>query len=53
MRDLTPREIVAELDRYIVGQADAKRAVAIAIPIAGVANAWPRTCAVKSPPRTF
>jgi ATP-dependent HslUV protease ATP-binding subunit HslU len=29
--DLTPREIVAELDRYIVGQRDAKRAVAIAL----------------------
>jgi len=29
--DLTPRRIVAELDRYIVGQADAKRAVAIAL----------------------
>jgi len=28
-KDLTPREIVAELDRYIVGQAAAKRAVAI------------------------
>src|SRR5256714_14686801 len=28
---LTPREIVAELDRYIVGQDGAKRAVAIAI----------------------
>ncbi|MGG7566091.1 ATP-dependent protease ATPase subunit HslU [Rhodovulum sp. DZ06] len=31
MTDLTPREIVAELDRYIVGQADAKRAVAVAL----------------------
>ncbi len=29
--DLTPREIVAELDRYIVGQAAAKRAVAVAL----------------------
>ncbi len=29
--DLTPRELVAELDKYIVGQAAAKRAVAIAI----------------------
>ena len=34
---LTPRQIVAELDRYIVGQADAKRAVAIA-----VRNRWRR-----------
>ncbi len=31
MIDLTPREIVAELDRYIVGQEKAKKAVAIAL----------------------
>lgn len=31
MSDLTPREIVSELDRYIVGQKDAKRAVAVAL----------------------
>ncbi len=31
VEDLTPREIVAELDKYIVGQAAAKRAVAIAM----------------------
>ncbi len=37
MRDLTPRQIVAELDRHIVGQAAAKRAVAIAI-----RNRWRR-----------
>ncbi|HJT30847.1 MAG TPA: ATP-dependent protease ATPase subunit HslU [Pirellulales bacterium] len=37
MRDLTPRQIVAELDRHIVGQQDAKRAVAIAI-----RNRWRR-----------
>jgi len=35
--DLTPRRIVAELDRYIVGQDDAKRAVAIAL-----RNRWRR-----------
>src|SRR5271165_387301 len=29
--ELTPREIVVELDKYVVGQADAKRAVAIAL----------------------
>jgi ATP-dependent HslUV protease ATP-binding subunit HslU len=29
--DLTPREIVSELDKYVVGQKDAKRAVAIAL----------------------
>ena len=31
MEDMTPREIVAELDKYIVGQGAAKRAVAIAL----------------------
>lgn len=31
MKELTPREIVRELDRYIIGQDDAKRAVAIAL----------------------
>src|SRR6516225_797976 len=35
--DLTPRQIVQELDRYIVGQAAAKRAVAVAI-----RNRWRR-----------
>ena len=34
---MTPREIVSELDRYIVGQRDAKRAVAVA-----VRNRWRR-----------
>lgn len=29
--DLTPREIVLELDKYIVGQGKAKRAVAVAL----------------------
>jgi ATP-dependent HslUV protease ATP-binding subunit HslU len=37
MSDLTPRQIVAELDRYIVGQQAAKRAVAIAL-----RNRWRR-----------
>lgn len=36
-RELTPRQIVAELDKYIIGQRDAKRAVAIA-----VRNRWRR-----------
>jgi ATP-dependent HslUV protease ATP-binding subunit HslU len=31
IRSLTPREIVAELDKYVIGQAKAKRAVAIAL----------------------
>ncbi|MDQ5988742.1 MAG: ATP-dependent protease ATPase subunit HslU [Syntrophus sp. SKADARSKE-3] len=34
---LTPREIVEKLDKYIIGQADAKRAVAIAL-----RNRWRR-----------
>jgi ATP-dependent HslUV protease ATP-binding subunit HslU len=37
LRTFTPREVVSELDRYIVGQADAKRAVAIAL-----RNRWRR-----------
>ncbi len=31
MTELTPREIVAELDKYVVGQDEAKRAVAVAL----------------------
>ncbi len=37
MTSLTPREIVSELDRFIIGQADAKRAVAVAL-----RNRWRR-----------
>ena len=37
MTNFSPREIVSELDRYIVGQNDAKRAVAIAL-----RNRWRR-----------
>jgi ATP-dependent HslUV protease ATP-binding subunit HslU len=37
LADLTPRQIAAELDRYIVGQAEAKKAVAIAL-----RNRWRR-----------
>ena len=37
MTDLSPREIVSELDRFIVGQDDAKRAVAVAL-----RNRWRR-----------
>jgi ATP-dependent HslUV protease ATP-binding subunit HslU len=37
MTDLSPREIVSELDRYIIGQKEAKRAVAIAL-----RNRWRR-----------
>ncbi|WP_420327138.1 ATP-dependent protease ATPase subunit HslU [Mameliella sp.] len=37
MTDLTPREIVSELDRFIIGQKEAKRAVAVAL-----RNRWRR-----------
>lgn len=37
MTNLTPREIVSELDRFIIGQNDAKRAVAVAL-----RNRWRR-----------
>ena len=37
MSSFSPREIVSELDRYIVGQDDAKRAVAVAL-----RNRWRR-----------
>ena len=37
MTDLTPREFVSELDRFIIGQKDAKRAVAVAL-----RNRWRR-----------
>src|SRR5260221_13518510 len=43
---MTPQEIVHELDKYIVGQADAKRAVAIAL-----RNRW-RRAQVTEPLRT-
>ena len=45
MRDLTPRQVVARLDRYIVGQKEAKRAVAIAL-----RNRW-RRVQVEEPMR--
>ena len=45
MSELTPREIVAELDKYIIGQNQAKRMVAI-----GAASALRRNCATRSLP---
>ena len=52
MSQMTPREIVQELDKHIIGQSDAKRAVAIAL-----RNRWRRMqvdedLRVKSRPRT-
>jgi ATP-dependent HslUV protease ATP-binding subunit HslU len=43
LADLTPKQIAAELDRYIVGQAEAKKAVAIAL-----RNRWRRQRAPES-----
>ena len=37
MKQMTPRQIVKELDRYIIGQTNAKKAVAIAL-----RNRWRR-----------
>ena len=45
MTDLTPREIVSELDKFIIGQNSAKKAVAIAL-----RSRWRRK-KVKSPLR--
>ena len=54
MSAMTPREIVHELNKHIVGQDEAKRAVAIAL-----RNRWRRmqlrmrSCAMRSRPRIF
>src|SRR6201997_1424778 len=45
MTDFSPREIVSELDRFIVGQGDAKRAVAIAL-----RNRWRRLAKLAGAP---
>jgi len=52
MSAMTPREIVQELDKHIVGQGAAKRAVAIALRNAGGACRSRSRCAPKSRPRT-
>jgi ATP-dependent HslUV protease ATP-binding subunit HslU len=53
MSSMTPQEIVSELDRHIVGQSDAKRAVAIAL-----RNRWRRqqvdeSCAHEITPKNI
>lgn len=42
MSEMTPREIVSELDSYIIGQNKAKRAVAIAL-----RNRWRRCSSTR------
>ena len=44
--NLTPRQIVEELDKYIIGQANAKRAVAVAL-----RNRYRRSMLPRSTPR--
>ena len=46
MSEITPQRIVAELDKHIVGQSDAKRAVAIAL-----RNRW-RRAQIEEPMRS-
>ena len=52
MTEFSPREIVSELDRFIVGQNEAKKAVAVALRNRCAAAACPTTCATRSRPRT-
>ena len=51
MKNLTPQQIVRELDRYIVGQNAAKRVVAIAMRNRYRRSSCPRICNPKSRPR--
>jgi len=53
MTDLTPREIVSELDRFIIGQNDAKRAVAVALRSRWRRRHYLTTCVMKSIQKTF
>ena len=48
MSSFSPREIVSELDRYIIGQNDAKRAVSIAL-----RNRWRRSSLTTISSRRF
>jgi len=52
VRALTPREIVAELDKHVIGQAKAKRAVAIALRNRTRVSCCPRTSPRRSRRRT-
>lgn len=52
MEELTPRKIVEYLDHYIIGQKDAKRAVAVALRNRWRAGSCPMIFQRKSAPRT-
>ena len=41
-KDLTPKAIVAALDTHIIGQKDAKRAVAVALPSSALSRVTSR-----------
>ena len=47
MSEMTPREIVSELDKHIIGQDNAKRSVAIALRNRWVACSSTKSCAMK------
>lgn len=47
MSEMTPREIVSELNKHIIGQDNAKRSVAIALRTAGVVCSLMKSCATK------
>ena len=51
MKELTPRKIVEELDKYIIGQKNAKRAIAIAIRIGGEDTNSPMSYGKRCCPR--
>src|SRR3989442_12258282 len=51
MHIMTPREIVSELDRYIIGQHKAKRAVAIALRNPRAPQQWPKDLRSDIPPK--
>ena len=52
LENLTPKQIVAELDKYIIGQLDAKRAVAVALRNRYRRQLLPNSCAARCIPRT-
>lgn len=47
MSEMTPREIVSELDKHIIGGDNAKRSVAVLCVTAGVACSSTKSCAMK------